>query len=148
MIRGSPPSDTYPNYIMHTILIFGTGPLGLAVMDELVLLLYYFSGPSRPFKSATGLEITSIQPLRNRALVNYVESRCISKAVAARYLVEVHYQLNDKHYYAVGFKNDKGGFELRNFKGGTSLKWFTSITTGQTGAVNVFEGVYDFLFLL
>lgn len=108
---------------------------------------FSFSGPNSSQVAQTAVEIVSVQPLRNRALLAYVASRKISHEIAANYLQEIHYKVKQKHYYAVGFKNDKGGYEIRSqyFKGCTSPKWFTSITGQETNAVNVFEGVFDFL---
>ncbi|MBD2751389.1 toprim domain-containing protein [Spirosoma validum] len=59
----------------------------------------------------------------------------------------MHYRIGQKQYYAVGFGNDKGGFELRNryFKGSTSPKWFTHLPAEGSTAINLFEGVFDFL---
>lgn len=98
-------------------------------------------------KSSSTVDIISIQPLRSQALINYVTSRKISPTIASNYLQEVHYQIGQKQYYAAGFGNDKGGFELRSryFKGGTSPKWFTHLSVNGTTAINLFEGVFDFL---
>lgn len=107
---------------------------------------FSFRGQTTQEKPST-VQIVSVQPLRNRALLAYVASRRISLELAATHLHEVHYRVKGKRYYAVGFGNDKGGYELRSkyFKGSTSPKWFTSITGQATGIVNVFEGVFDFL---
>ncbi len=111
-----------------------------------ILPSFSFSGnPSQETKA--GIEITSIQPLRNRSLLAYVGSRRISQRIATEYLREIHYQVKDKSYYAIGFGNNKGGYELRSqyFKGCTSPKWFTLLQGQETNEVNVFEGVFDFL---
>lgn len=95
----------------------------------------------------SSIEITSIQPLRNQSLLAYVASRKISQRIAIEYLREIHYQVKGKSYYAAGFGNNKGGYELRSqyFKGCTSPKWFTLLQGQETNAINVFEGVFDFL---
>jgi hypothetical protein len=51
-----------------------------------------------------------------------------------------------KNFFSIGFKNDKGGWELRNsqFKGCVSPKAITTIE-GKDGALNIFEGFFDFL---
>jgi hypothetical protein len=109
---------------------------------------FSFSGQNsfQPNQQPT-IEIISVQPLRNRALIDYVASRKISHDIAVLYLKEIHYRVNKKQYYAVGFTNSKGGFELRsqNFQGGTSPKWFTYLFAQSTAAINIFEGVFDFL---
>jgi len=109
---------------------------------------FSFSGSNlTEAKQSSTVEIISVQPLRNRALVDYVSGRKISQAVASTYLQEIHYRINQKQYYASGFRNDKGGYELRShyFKGGTSPKWFTYFPVQGSSEINLFEGVFDFL---
>ncbi len=90
-----------------------------------------------------------MQPLQNRALVQYLASRQISKAKAVNYVQEAYYQVNGKQYFALAFKNDKGGFELRNkyFKGSSSPKAITTIP-GSRKAVSIFEGFIRYVDLL
>jgi hypothetical protein len=92
------------------------------------------------------IEIKHIQPLQNRALIEYLLSRKITPAKAANYLQEAYYKVNDKQYFALAFKNDRGGFELRNkyFKGSSSPKAVTTIP-GTGKVVNIFEGFFNFL---
>ncbi|GAB3027517.1 toprim domain-containing protein [Spirosoma pulveris] len=80
-------------------------------------------------------------------MLDYASSRKITQAIASTYLQEVHYRINQKQYYATGFRNDKGGYELRSqyFKGGTSPKWFTYLPVQDSTEINLFEGVFDFL---
>ena len=69
--------------------------------------------------------------------------------MAVHYVQEMYYRIGDKPYFALAFKNDAGGYELRNprFKGSTSPKDITHIR--QSGKKNdscfVFEGVMDYL---
>lgn len=69
--------------------------------------------------------------------------------MAAHYVQEMYYRIGDKPYFALAFKNDAGGYELRNprFKGSTSPKDITHIR--QSGKKNdscfVFEGIMDYL---
>ncbi|KAA9349721.1 toprim domain-containing protein [Larkinella humicola] len=109
---------------------------------------FSFSGQNlNQVSSNSSLEIISVLSIQNRALMAYIKSRKISNEVASQYLKEIHYRVNKKHFYAIGFPNDKGGFELRSlyFKGGTSPKYFTTISGKPNGAINVFEGFFDFL---
>lgn len=94
----------------------------------------------------SNIEIKHIQPLQNRALIEYLSSRKITTGKAANYIQEAYYQVNGKQYFALAFKNDRGGFELRNkyFKGSSSPKAVTTIS-GHKQAVNIFEGFIDFL---
>ena len=91
------------------------------------------------------IEISKIKPLANKSLIKYLQERCINIDIAKAYCLEVYYKINQKHYYAIGFKNDSDGYELRNryFKGCTS-KDITSIISG-TQSCSVFEGFIDFL---
>ena len=54
---------------------------------------------------------------------------------------------NSKSYYSLGFRNDKGGFELRNqfFKGCTTPKGITTFEVSESKGVYLFEGFFDFL---
>ena len=98
------------------------------------------------------IEIKHLQPLQNRALVEYIESRRIPANLAAKYTGEAYYQITNqetsemKRYFALAFRNDRDGYELRNkyFKGGTSPKTITTIP-GSLKKVNVFEGWIDML---
>ncbi len=89
--------------------------------------------------------------LSNPALIQYAENRGIPFLLAAKYCKEVHYENKGQKYYALGFKSDKGGFELRNsiggkeFKACISPKGITSILVPGSTAISVFEGFFDFL---
>ena len=90
-----------------------------------------------------------VQPLGHYALRQYLAERAIPFEVAARYCKEVHYDLRSKRYFAIGFPNDKGGYEVRNkfFKGCIAPKGTTLIRCGEQPSreCNVFEGFFDFL---
>ena len=60
-----------------------------------------------------------VLPLGHYALRQYLAERAIPFEVAGRYCKEIHYDLRNKRYFAIGFPNDKGGYEVRNkfFKG-------------------------------
>jgi hypothetical protein len=108
---------------------------------------FFLSGLTTPTESEKRANVVRTQSIRNRALITYLNSRSISLAVATGYLHEVYYQINGRNYFALGFRNDKGGYELRSehFKGSTTPKWFSSLVGQNTGIVNVFEGVFDML---
>ncbi|GGB83191.1 transposase [Flavobacterium suaedae] len=92
------------------------------------------------------LKILKEIELSSYALIRYLEQRKISIEIATHYCREVHYELNAKSYYGIGFKNDSGGFEIRNpyFKASSSPKDITTIKNG-CDEVAVFEGFIDFL---
>jgi hypothetical protein len=121
-----------------------TGALMILQRPELSNTRFSFSQQQNS-KSNT-IEIKHLQPLQNRALVQYLNSRKISQSKAVNYVQEAYYQVNEKQYFALAFRNDLNGHELRNkyFKGSTSPKAPTTIKS-TPGALNIFEGFIDFL---
>lgn len=133
---------------------FGIQYYGCSVAD---LLKRFASGELKAsrrdeFKQASKTEddgqikITSIRPINMIPLIRYLNERRINEAIANQYLREIRYSLNGKNYFALGFKNDSGGFELRNqyIKGSTSPKDITFINKGAK-ELATFEGFFDFL---
>ena len=92
------------------------------------------------------LRILSDAPLRHPALVGYLSSRGIVPSVAAAFCREIRYEVNGRAFFAVGFRNDAGGWELRSerFKGGSSPKHITTLDN-RSDTVIAFEGFMDFL---
>ena len=72
--------------------------------------------PERDTKrqAASPIEIRRIQPLQNPALMRYLQERGISPGTAAPYVQEMYYRIGGKPYFALAFRNDSGGYELRN----------------------------------
>lgn len=87
-----------------------------------------------------------VKPLSHPALLRYLRERGIPLGIATANCVEIHYRLHDKQYFAVGFPNEDGGYEIRNkfFKGSIPPKAVSLIRNGST-TVNVYEGFVDFL---
>lgn len=96
--------------------------------------------------SVPALRILSDMPLQHPALLGYLKERGIDLAIAAEHCREVRYAVGDKIYFAIGFRNDAGGWELRSerFKGSSTPKNITTIDNG-SGTIMVFEGFMDFL---
>ena len=92
------------------------------------------------------LEILSAQPLSNSYLLRYLAARAIPLPVASAYCSEVLFQNMKRTYYAIGFANDAGGWEIRSpyFKGCIAPKAITTISKG-TDVLQIFEGFMDFL---
>ena len=92
--------------------------------------------------------IAAKRTIQDLALCRYLVQRGIEKSVANRYCHEVHFTNTNKEkiYRAIGFKNNAGGYELRNefFKGSSSPKWVTYIDN-KSDRLTVFEGFFDFL---
>lgn len=121
-----------------------TGALMILQRPELSNTRFSFSEQQN--SETNTIEIKHLQPLQNRALVQYLNSRKISQSKAVNYVQEAYYQVNGKQYFALAFKNDRNGHELRNkyFKGSTTPKAPTTIKNSP-GALNIFEGFIDFL---
>ena len=98
---------------------------------------------------APGIEILAINIIRHHGLKQYISSRKISLVIANQYLKEVHYKVgsNQCPYFAIGFINVLGGYELRNkyFKGSNSPKHYSFIKGRSDEEINVYEGFFDFL---
>lgn len=98
------------------------------------------------------LKILYVQPLQNRALLQYLESRAISQATANRWVKEVHYLSRtangeEKEYFSYGMQNDSGGWALRNryCKNQSKPADITTIHGTEKNMISVFEGMTDFL---
>lgn len=78
----------------------------------------------------------------------YLPSRGIPLEVAAPYVKEIHYRIGARQYFALGFPNDSGGYELRSpyFKGCYGQKSPSTIQLDDRGGdTSIFEGFIDFL---
>jgi hypothetical protein len=85
-------------------------------------------------------------PLRCNALLGYLKGRGIPAEIARAECEEVRFRLYGKRYFAVGFRNMGGGYELRT----RFMKWCLppkDISLIRNGSLtcNLFEGFIDFL---
>jgi len=99
--------------------------------------------------NSNNLVIKKVQTIQNKALIDYLHTRKISLQVAQKYLKEIYYQVNNnRNYFGLGFKNDAGGYEIRNkyAKMNINGKAITTIkSTHKSDTVSIFEGFFDFL---
>jgi hypothetical protein len=102
--------------------------------------------PTIPTSRESAIKVQNVTPITHPALLDYLKERSINTDIANRYCSEVHYSIADKNYFAIGFPNDAGGWELRNrdFKGSISPKNITTYNNG-SDTVMAFEGFMDFL---
>jgi len=124
-----------------------TGIAGaLMILQRPELSKTRFSFSEQQISESNTIELKHLQPLQNRALMQYLYSRKISHAKAFNYVQEAYYNVDRKQFFALAFKNDRNGHELRNkyFKGSISPKAPTTIKNSP-GALNIFEGFIDFL---
>ena len=89
-------------------------------------------------------EIIEVKEIQHPALMEYLRTRKVENQTA--FLKEIHYQMNDKNYFGIGFKNNSGGYEIRNKYSKICLgkKDVSTIKNG-SGNVKIFEGFFDFL---
>lgn len=92
------------------------------------------------------IKVTQAKSISSIALAAYIKKRGIPIALAEGHVKEIRYSLYDKSFFALGFPNDAGGYEIRNqfFKGSSSPKAVTTIANGHD-TLSVFEGFFDFL---
>lgn len=104
---------------------------------------------NREINKDTTYQINKEKILQNHILTEYLKARCLDIAVCKKYLVEVYYQVNDKKYFGVGFKNDVGGIEIRNKYTKLCLgkKWYSSIKN-KCKQLIVLESWSDYISLL
>lgn len=91
--------------------------------------------------------INKITEISNHNLISFINSRNINIEVAKKYCLQIHYTFqNTSEYYGIGFKNDKGDFEIRSkyFKGCLGKKEITTINNNSKTII-IFESWSDFL---
>lgn len=100
--------------------------------------------------TVTKMNDVRLLPLRNHALLSYFNTRRVDASIGKMYCREIHYRIEQKHYYGIAFGNLSDGYEVRNpyFKGCIGHKDITLIAhtfnEWQDGCL-VFEGFMDFL---
>ena len=107
----------------------------------------------RQAASANGARrLTGISDTLPPHLQKYLtEERCINIEKAMPFLRCISYEVGGRHYQAIGFANQSGGYELRDngmFKGTIAPKDITPIFTDRVDPVCIFEGFMDFLSFL
>ncbi|MFY1047495.1 toprim domain-containing protein [Chryseobacterium sp. GP-SGM7] len=92
-------------------------------------------------------EILKVNEIKHFALIQYLVSRKVDKQM--HLVKEIHYKLNGKRFFGIGFYNNSGGVEIRNKYSKICLgkKDVTLIKT-QPNVYNeiiIFEGFFDYL---
>ncbi|MEP5106682.1 MAG: toprim domain-containing protein, partial [Ekhidna sp.] len=99
------------------------------------------------YSTSPAYEILSVTHVKSRHLSQYLNKRGISLKKVNDLIHEIHYQNNNGTFYALGFKNRSGGYELRNalMKKPICLgnKDISIIHQGGLG-VAIFEGFFDY----
>jgi len=96
-------------------------------------------------------QVLKVQALGNNpAIMNYLESRGISKVAEGR-LKEIYYYTEDedrkrKNFFAAGWQNDNGSWEVRNLNYKTCVGHKgISFILGSGSGISIFEGFFDYL---
>ena len=109
-----------------------------------------FSFGGQPLSKPSFRQLEAV-PLSSPALLSYLRQRGINTELAKRECREVRYLTGGKPYFAVGFPNRSGGYEIRNkfFKGCIAPKDITHIRQTEPGETCcLFEGFMDYLSFL
>lgn len=110
-----------------------------------------YSSANKKKKGTSGFVDVNLSALTSQTLYAYARSRGICPDIIAAYCIEVRYRLHDRlqpyPYYAIGWRNDSGGYELRNayVKQSIAPKDITTIGDMTDCPYSVFEGFFDFL---
>lgn len=95
-------------------------------------------------KDESKYEILSISEVKHNVLIQYLKERRIENNI--HLLKEIHYKISDKKYFGIGFKNDTGGYEIRNKYSKICIgrKDITTIKNNSS-RLRIFEGFMDYL---
>lgn len=108
---------------------------------------FSFDKPNKLNNNQSKYSIIKAQSISNKFLVDYLNSRKLNIEITKQYCKEVYYKFSKPNiYYGIGFKNDSGGYEIRNkfFKGCLGKKDITTININSE-TVSVFESWSDFI---
>lgn len=125
----------------------------LEILDKPVLKNENVTKQIRTTSSTNNqIEIRSIKPLGNPALIKYVRSRSIDMEIAKLYIEEIYYRRESYNvdFFGVCFMNNSEGFEIssKSWKGCIFNKDITFLPIMTSNNVSIFEGFFDFLALL
>ncbi|SNV35180.1 DNA primase (bacterial type) [Chryseobacterium taklimakanense] len=89
-------------------------------------------------------QILEVRAVEHPALIQYLKNRKLESQISE--LEEIHYELNGRNYFGIGFKNDSGGYEIRNphIKICLGKKDITTIENN-ANTLRIFEGFTDYL---
>ncbi len=120
----------------------------LAALKGVRLAPSFSFGGITPLRSQTpSMELISVQAVKHPKLLLYLAERGLQPSDVSPFLSEVYYRVSEKCFFALGFQNDAGGWELRNpyFKGCFAPKAITTIKGTDSHKLQLFEGFMDFL---
>lgn len=108
---------------------------------------FSFGGITPVSLQRASMELSSVQVVKHPKLLLYLSERGLQPSDVSPFLSEVYYRVSEKCFFALGFQNDAGGWELRNpyFKGCFAPKAITTIKGTDSHKLQLFEGFIDFL---
>ena len=108
---------------------------------------FSFGGTTTLRSQAPSMELISVQAVKHPKLLLYLTERGLQRSDISPFLSEVYYKVSGKCFFALGFPNDAGGWELRNpyFKGCFAPKAISTIKGTDSHKLQLFEGFMDFL---
>ena len=108
---------------------------------------FSFGGITPLRSQAPSMELISVQAVKHPKLLLYLTERGLQPSDVSPFLSEVYYKVSEKCFFALGFPNDAGGWELRNpyFKGCFAPKAISTIKGTDSHKLQLFEGFMDFL---
>ena len=122
-----------------------------SVSDALQFLKYNsFSFQTQNFEPRKEQEksyyIEKIIPIQHSALIQYLVGRGLTNFHKENDLKEIHYIINDKKYFAIGFKNRSDGWEISSKHSKLCLlKKDISLIENNSINLKVFEGFIDYI---
>lgn len=151
--RGGDPVDLVCAYLKFTREAH-TVPDALRWINNMGVAPYQFK-PIEPdhlhAPDEPSLILKTRKPIAHLGLIHYLEKRGIPLAIAHRHLKEIHVsnQNTQNSFFALGFANEEGGYELCNpfFKGSLGAKVISFIrgTEPKPDSIHLFEGFMDYL---
>ena len=95
-----------------------------------------------------GIVVTAVKKITHPALTQYLKSRAIPLEIVNTYCKEVWYTFKNAKFFAIGLRNNKDGWELRNkiFKNSCSPKSYTHLRRNKSQLI-ILEGMFDLLSL-
>jgi hypothetical protein len=89
--------------------------------------------------------IETVADIEDKLLEAYLTSRAIPIDLARTYLKQITYRVGGRGYRALGFKNELGGYELRNatFKGTIGAKALTHLRPSKHAQPSLNVAVFE-----
>ncbi|RTY75153.1 toprim domain-containing protein [Flavobacterium sp. LS1R10] len=106
-----------------------------------------FETPTKELNSTNHIE--KIIPVQHVALIQYLKSRQIHNSKNIEQLKEIHYTINEKNYFALGFQNKSQGWEIRSKYAKICLgKKDISLIHNESKTLRIYEGFFDYLSII